>query len=77
LCGCIPIVIPDDGVTKEEFIKKSPVNKYGVAYGFDDMEHAISTIHLVKPYLEQTEKEGVDSVIKFVNDCYKHLNIKK
>jgi hypothetical protein len=77
LCGCIPVVIPDDGVTKEDFIKRDPGNKYGVAYGFDDIENARKTIHLVKPNLEDIEKNSIDSVKKFIEDCYEHLNIKK
>jgi len=77
LCGCIPIVIPDEGVSKEEFIKNTPVNKYGIAYGMDDIEYAKSTIHLVKPHLQEIENEGIKSVKKFVDDCYKHLNITK
>ena len=77
LCGCIPIVIPDEGVSKEEFIKNTPVNKYGIAYGIDDIEYAKSTLHLVKPHLQHIESDGVESVKQFVTYCYNHLNIKK
>lgn len=77
LCGCLPIVIPDKGVTKEEFIKKAPVNKYGVAYGFIDVEHARKTQHLLKGHLEDMEKESTELVRSYIKDCYDYMNIKK
>jgi hypothetical protein len=77
LCGCIPIVIPDAGVSKEEFIRRSPANTYGVAYGLDDIEYAKSTLHLVKPLLQDFQNKGVETVKNFIEYCYKHLNITK
>jgi hypothetical protein len=74
LCGCVPIVIPDEGVSKEEFIKKAPVNKYGVAYGFDDIEHAKATMSLLKDYLIEMEKQSFEQVKKFISDSYNHIN---
>ncbi len=38
LCGCIPIVIPEPGVTREEWCSKIPLLRHGVAYGFDDID---------------------------------------
>lgn len=76
LCGCIPIIIPDKGVSKEEFMKRAPVNKVGVAYGFDDIENAKSTIHLVKSHLEQMEKDSIKLVKNYIECCYEHMKIK-
>lgn len=74
LCGCVPIVIPDKGISKEEFIKKAPVNKYGVAYGFDDIDHAKTTMPLLKDYLIEMEKQSFEQVKKFISDSYNHIN---
>lgn len=77
LCGCIPIVIPDENVNKEEFVRKAPVNKYGIAYGFEDIEYAKSTLHLVKPYLESMEQESITLIKNYIDHCYLHMNISK
>lgn len=74
LCGCIPVIIPDEGVTREEFMKKAPVNKVGVAYGFDDIENAKSTLHLVHSHLEEMEKESIELVNEYIKTCYNHMN---
>lgn len=77
LCGCIPVVIPDEGVSKEVFIEKAPVNKYGVAYGFEDIPHAKATMHLLRGYLEDMERESIELVKKYIADCYEHMGITK
>jgi hypothetical protein len=77
LCGCVPVVIPDEGVSKEVFIEKAPVNKYGVAYGFDDIPHARETMHLLKEYLEGMESESIELVKKYINNCYDKMDIIK
>lgn len=57
LCGCISIVYPKEGLTKQEWYKTTAVKEYltlhneelyGVAYGMDDLEWATNTIHLVE-----------------------------
>jgi hypothetical protein len=54
LCGCITIIIPEPNVTKIDWLKKTPAynylqeNKmegyYGIAYGFEELEWAETTI---------------------------------
>lgn len=77
LCGCIPIVIPDEGVSKEVFLEKAPVNKYGVAYGFDDIAHARETMHLLRHHLEEMELESIEMVKKYIANCYDKMGITK
>jgi hypothetical protein len=58
LCGCVPIVYPIDGKTKQEWLQmnafveymdyKKIDNIYGIAYGIEDLEWGKSTIHLAK-----------------------------
>lgn len=69
LSGCISIVIPDEGVSKEEWQNKQPLLKYGVAYGFDDIEWAISTAHLVRPHLEEYYQYCMNTISDFRKDC--------
>jgi hypothetical protein len=58
LCGCIPVIKKIDGVSKQEWIKKTAAaeyvkhknldNLYGIAYGQEDMQYAMETIHLMQ-----------------------------
>jgi len=65
LCGCEVIVIPDeDGEFSEDHLKqKNRIN--GVAYGFDDLEWARETLHLLKPSMEETNKQNLETISKF------------
>ena len=77
LCGCIPIVMNppnhdknyySNDTTPEFYRNENPLKKYGVAFGMDDIQHAINTNHLVRPHLENLDKENektIDNFIKF------------
>ncbi|MOA25640.1 hypothetical protein D3C78_1463790 [compost metagenome] len=66
LCGAESIVIPDHGVSKEQW-RPDPQSRYGIAYGFDDWREANKTAHLLKGYIESLESNGVESVRSFVH----------
>lgn len=57
LCGAISVVVPYGSYTKDEFHKLRPATKYGVAYGFDEIQWAIDTKHKVREHLESMESE--------------------
>jgi len=63
LCGCESIVVPDEGVTKEQWYP-DPADRYGLAYGFSDaeVEAAGETAHLVKEHILSDERESVENV---------------
>jgi hypothetical protein len=67
LCGCISIVMPEEGLDKEIWRAKNPAFKYGIAYGEDDIQYALDTMYKVRPYLEKLEEETKDQLIKFIN----------
>lgn len=58
LCGCISVVVPMPDMNKDEWLKTTAgydylsshniKSYYGVAYGFEELEWAKSTIHLAK-----------------------------
>jgi hypothetical protein len=68
MCGCKSIVIPEDGVSKEEW---EPIEemRYGIAYGFDDIENAEKTKEKLLPYLKEEEEKANKSVEKFIEKC--------
>lgn len=73
LCGCISIVIPDIEISKEEWIQKCPMAKYGIAYGLNDIQWAIDTMHLVKDNLIKIENESYFLIKDFISKCYKRV----
>jgi hypothetical protein len=74
LCGCISIVIPDANISKEEWVQKAPINKYGIAYGLNDIAWAKQTMHLVRDHLESLEQECDQLIKNYIQDCYAHIN---
>lgn len=73
LCGCIPIVIPTEEYSKEEWKKMLPPVQYGVAYGFEDIEYAEKTLHLVKDNILKIQKSSFKSILNFNDYWYKKL----
>jgi hypothetical protein len=79
LCGCISIVKKVDGLSKKDWLnmlaitdyfKESGENTlYGIAYGADDLENAINTLHLVKKQWDDITNFMINKNIKsFLND---------
>ena len=73
LCGCLSIVIPDEGVSKEEFVKRTPQYKNGIAYGMDDIQHAKDTQHLLRADIQAVEDECKQLVRSYINKCKEHM----
>lgn len=73
VCGAESIVIPDKGISKEQW-EPNPVHSYGIAYGFDDLENARQTAPLVTCQLEklsEASKQAVDGLIVEVINYFK------
>lgn len=68
MCGCISIVIPEPGLSKEQW-RPSEESRYGIAYGFDDIENAIKTQKYVLPYQKSQERKANKSVMQFIRKC--------
>lgn len=66
MCGCIPIVIPEDGVTKDEW-RPEISGRYGIAYGWDDISWAIESRDELMKFLEESEKRSIESVKSFID----------
>jgi hypothetical protein len=75
LCGCISVVLPHPKTSREK-IRKFPQNKYGVAYGFEDIQHSIDTLPLVKENLESLLQDHKKYLKQFTSDCYTWLQNK-
>lgn len=68
MCGCKSIVVPMDGMSKEEWYPEEKC-RYGIAYGCEDLPWAAQTRDkLIEANLE-AEKETEASVELFVQRC--------
>lgn len=72
MCGCISIVVPEEGVSKEQWYPDER-DRYGMAYGMDDIEHAERTGPLVLPRLKEQEDEANRSVRHFIARCEQYF----
>lgn len=66
ISGCISVVIPELFETREEWVKNHELARYGVAYGLDDIPHALATRDKVLGLLEAEEAKGRAAVERFV-----------
>jgi hypothetical protein len=69
ICGCTPIVVPDSQMTADEWYEKFPHKKCGVAYGVENIEHALSTKHAVQDNLQTFYNKQQDTVRRLVTIC--------
>lgn len=76
LCGCIVTVIPSPGLTKEEWRLGFPTLKYGIAYGEDDLDWAITTLPLVNDMVSDLKQQSLNQTKDFISDCYQWLTKK-
>ena len=83
ICGCKVIIMNvkdnpnayyDYNTTPEEYRLQNPLKKYGVAFGFNDLPHAVNTQHLVKAHLNEMNELNLETVKNFItfweNKCY-------
>lgn len=74
MCGCIPVIIPEEGVSIEEW-QSVEENRYGMAYGFEGIEYALKTRNLLLQKLQRQEDESNKSVIHFVEKCKAYFDL--
>jgi hypothetical protein len=70
LCGCTSIVIPSKEISNEEFYN---VQKYGVAYGFENIDFAKLTYSKMIDNLKQMEQNTFTQCANFVKLIQNHF----
>lgn len=68
LCGAESVVIPEPGITKTEWFP-DPADRYGVAYGVDDLDWARQTASEVLVRMKTKEALSKENVKKFAEDA--------
>lgn len=69
ICGCLPIIIPKPGLSREEWCDFSEEQSYGVAYGFCDIDYAKRTRGKFLLYVKKQKKETENFVKNFIQKC--------
>jgi hypothetical protein len=70
LCGCTSVVIPSKEISSEEFYN---VQKYGVAYGFENIDFAKFTHGKMIENLKEMEKDTFAQCADFVKFVKSHF----
>lgn len=73
LCGAESVVVPDDGVDKEHWYPDE-ADRYGVAYGFDDLSWARSTADKLLIRMKTKEAQSKESVRQFASDVLAYFD---
>lgn len=68
LCGCDSVIVPEKGVGKEAWYP-DPADRYGLAYGFDEIEAARATRPLLLAQLKAQESAANQSIAAFIAKC--------
>lgn len=73
LCGAESVVVPDAGVSRQQWYS-SQTDRYGVAYGFDDLPWARATAGMLPGQLRAREHKSVASVRDFAEEAIGFFN---
>lgn len=74
LCGCIPIVVVPEGVSKDDFMKKG-VFTDGIAYGLakSEIRRAVEHRDCIFAVVEAYQKENEEMINYFIDYCQKNF----
>ncbi len=65
LCGCLSVVVPQEGVDKQAWRPRA-ADRYGLAYGLDDAAWARETLPAMKAEMTRIEEHSVEQVERFL-----------
>lgn len=76
LCGCDSVVIPDENVPEEDWYP-NPKDRYGIAYGPENIEKSRATKHLLYSEIKNIELTNIEQTKKFIDEinAYFGLNV--
>jgi len=72
IAGCESVVVPAEGTTKEQW-KPTLEDRYGLAYGFDDLEFARATRHLALERQISLDRDSQQNAKDFMSDIETRL----
>jgi hypothetical protein len=72
MCGCKSIILQNE-LNPEVYRELNPLQKYGVAYGIDDLAHAEQTLNKVSEQVEFLIGEDNKTIDNFIKNCIETL----
>ncbi len=74
VCGCVPIVVPEPGKKREDYIGHGEKG-WGIAYGDskEELEFARRTCNELQAYIESFDTKNYENVHKFIVYCQEHF----
>jgi hypothetical protein len=73
MCGCKSVVIPEEGISKEKWLPEEE-KRYGIAYGFDDVENAVNSRDMLFGRIQNEHEITLWQINSFVNKCSKNFD---
>jgi tRNA A-37 threonylcarbamoyl transferase component Bud32 len=74
LCGCDSVVIPDENVTEENWYP-NPKDRYGIAYGFENIEKSQTTKHMLDSEIKNIELTNIEQTKKFIDEINAYFGL--
>lgn len=77
LCGCESVVIPDEGVSEQEWMPNI-LERHGLAYGFENLEKSKSTRKYLIERIQREQCKNLDNVSNFIcesDEYFEHLHV--
>lgn len=72
LCGCISVVIPVENIS-EDMWRGDYKNRYGIAYGYENITKASLTSHLVLEHILEEEKKEKETIKSFLDEVHSYF----
>lgn len=69
LCGCIPIIVPQPEMTRDQWVPYEE-ERYGLAYGEEDVDWAVATRPLMLRQIELEQEMEAAMLRSFIQKCY-------
>lgn len=66
ICGCESVVVPDEGISLDEWRSSHTLREFGIAYGLEDRERARDTQSQLIRRLKDVEELSVEQVKNFI-----------
>lgn len=73
LCGCIPIIVPQPGVTRDQWVPYEQ-ERYGLAYGEEEIGWAVVTRDLMLSEIGREDEMEKAMLRSFIAKCYERFS---
>ena len=74
--GCLSIVMPIPNITRQTWLRSvGDAFRYGIAYGFEEIDYAMSTMDQVNSHLRSLATKQGDNVQEFLKDAINFFRV--